>query len=381
MRVLHVGKYYPPVPGGMERVLQLLCEGERRQVDSSVLVAGTEGVTRREVCNGVPVTRAATIVTLGSVALSVALPWELRRMPADVTVVHEPNPVALVADFVTRRRGPLLVYFHSEVVRSKWKYNLFYRPFLDRVLRRADRILVASPPMAESAPQLAAYRDKCVVVPYGIDLSRFDTTPTLEARAAAIREDSALPLALFVGRLVSYKGVDVLLRAMVSVPARLTIVGDGPLRGSLQQLAADLGLGDRVRFSGVLTDDELIAHYRAARVFVLPSVTQAEAFGMVQIEAMASGTPVVSTNVPSGVPWVNRHGESGLVVPPGEVGPLSAALTAIVTDDALHRRLATAARARVERDFTAQRMASRTVALYREVLGEVADDVPKTASA
>ena len=130
MKILHVGKYYPPVPGGMERVLQLLCEGERREVDSRVLVASTGRTTCHEVRNGVPITRAGSLAMIGSVGLSPALPLELRRLGPDLTVVHEPNPIALVSDFLTGQRGPLVVYFHSEVVRAEWKYRLLYRPFL-----------------------------------------------------------------------------------------------------------------------------------------------------------------------------------------------------------------------------------------------------------
>lgn len=382
LRVLHVGKYYPPVPGGMERVLQLLCEGERRQIDSRVLVAGTERVTSHEIRNGVPVTRAGSLGMMGSVGLSVALPFELRRMPADVTVVHEPNPVALVADFLTRRRGPLVVYFHSEVVRPQWKYALLYRPFLARVLDRAARVIVASPAMAATAVQLADHRDKCVVIPYGIDTAPFALTPAVEARAAAIRAESDLPLMLFVGRLVPYKGIDVLLRAMVDVPARLAVVGNGPLGASLQRLATDLGIADRVSFPGGLPDAEVVALYHACDAFVLPSVTRAEAFGMVQLEAMACGKPVISTDLPSGVPWVNRHGETGLVVPPGDSGALAAAMSTLLADEPLRRRLGAAARARVEREFTAERMAERMVALYREVLaGEPAVGGPRRESA
>lgn len=367
MRVLHVGKYYPPVPGGMERVLQLLCEGERRHVDSRVLVASTDRTTRREVRNGVPVTRAGSLAMLGSVGLSAALPLELRRENPDLTVVHEPNPVALVADFVTARRGPLVVYFHSEVVRAEWKYRLLYRPFLRRVLDRAARIIVASPAMAERAQQLEAYRHKCSVIPYGIDTVPLAGTPAVHARAAALRHELGTPLVLFAGRLVPYKGVDVLLRAVAALRVQLVVVGNGPLRESLTAQARD-SCGGRVTFAGTVTDTELTALYHACDVFVLPSVTRAEAFGMVQIEAMACGKPVVSTAVLSGVPWVNQHGITGLVVPPGNAGALADALRVLLADEGLRDRLGAAGRRRVAEEFTAARMAERTVALYRGVL-------------
>jgi len=368
MRVLHVGKYYPPVPGGMERVLQLLCEHERRDADSRVLVASLDRTTSREIRNGVPVTRAGTLVRVGSVGLSPLLPFELRRSDADITVVHEPNPIALVADFVTRRRGPLVVYFHSEVVRAEWKYRLAYRPFLARVLDRAARILVASPVMAESASQLAEYRDKCVVVPYGIDLKPLAEAPECRRRAAELKLEHGRPLVLFTGRLVPYKGVDVLIRASARTTARVLIAGDGPLRPQLETLALQMGVGDRVRFLGTVSDPELAALYHACDLFVLPSVTRAEAFGMVQIEAMACRKPVISTALPSGVPWVNQHARTGIIVPPGDPDALAVAIQTLIADPALRRRMGEAARERVLAEFTAGRMAERTLAIYRDVL-------------
>lgn len=373
IRVLHVGKYYPPVPGGMERVLQLLCEHERRLVDSRVLVANTGGGTTRDVLNGVPVTRGGRLVAVGSVAISPSLVGELWRSDADLTVIHEPNPVALAADALLRRREPLIVYFHSEVVRARWKYQMFYRPLLRRVLDRASRVIVASPPMAGTAAQLAGHRSKCVVIPYGIDPARLHASPAVRARAQQIRESTGgRPLALFAGRLVPYKGVDVLLRAIKGIDVALAVVGDGPLAAALRALAESEGVSGQVRFHGAVPDSELLALYHACDMFVLPSVTRAEAFGMVQIEAMACGRPVISTSVPSGVPWVNQDGVTGLVVPPGDVSALSAAIAALAADEPLRRRLGEAGVRRVEEEFTAARMAERTVALYRDVLGRPA---------
>jgi len=369
LRVLHVGKYYPPVAGGMERVLQLLCEGERRHVDSRALVASLGRGTERSVLGGVPVTRAASLARVGSVGIAPGLALELLRTRADITVIHEPNPIALVADLVTRRSGPLVVYLHSEVVRPQWKYRLLYRPFLARVLDRAARIVVASPAMASGAAQLEGYRHKCVVIPYGIDLAHLHPTPQVRARAEAIRAGAGgLPMVLFAGRLVPYKGVDVLLRAMGGVDARLVVAGDGPQAGALRELARSLQVADRVTFMGGVSDAELVALYHACDLFVLPSVTRAEAFGLVQVEAMACAKPVISTDVPSGVPWVNRHGETGLVVAAGDARALGDAIATLRADKALRLRLGAAGRRRVEAEFTAERMAERTVALYHSIL-------------
>ena len=174
---------------------------------------------------------------------------------------------------------------------------------------------------------------------------------------------------LFAGRLVPYKGVDVLLRAMATVDARLVVVGDGPLRGALEAQARAT-CGGRVTFAGTVADDELTALYHACDVFVLPSVTRAEAFGMVQIEAMACGKPVVSTSVASGVPWVNQHHETGLIVPPGDAGrPRRRAAVPPWRPGAPRAARRWQAGAVSAHEFTAATMAERTVALYRDVLG------------
>ena len=279
-------------------MLQLLCQNERPGVDSRVLVANLERSTVREELAGVPVTRLASLGRIGSVGICPTLPLWLRRLDGDLVVVHEPNPVALVSVVLARPRGRVLVWFHSEVVRPQWKYRLLYRPFLRAVLRRAARIIVSSPELARHAVELQDFRDKCVVVPFGVDTRRLVATDEVRVQVDALRARHHTPILLFVGRLVSYKGVDVLLRALNGIEATTLLVGDGPLRTTLETQAQELRLS-RVRFLGEVSDTELTTLYRAADVFVLPSVTRAEAFGVVQLEAMACEVPVVSTNLPS----------------------------------------------------------------------------------
>jgi rhamnosyl/mannosyltransferase len=366
--VLHVGKFYPPAPGGMERVVQLLCEGEQATTDSRVLVANTGLGTVREEWGGVDVTRASSVAAIGSVGVCPTFPFELARASRDVTVIHEPNPIALVSDWLTAQRGPLVVWFHSEVMRPRWKYRLMYRPFLRRVLRRASRIVVSSPNLAAHAAELQDFRDKCVVIPFGIDVDRLARSASIDESVGRIAAQFPGPRVLFVGRLVPYKGVDVLIRAMEHVEGTAMIVGDGPQRSILEELASATGVRQRVRFLGHLSDEDVVAHLHACDLFVLPSITRAETFGVVQLEAMACGKPVVSTDLPTGVPWVNRHRETGLVVTPGDVTELAAALNTLTSDRTLRERYGAAARIRVEEHFTVARMARDSSALYREVM-------------
>jgi glycosyltransferase involved in cell wall biosynthesis len=367
LRIVHIGKFYPPTPGGMEAVVQTLCEGERAFVDSQPLVIRSHGPTVREQWRGVPVTRVRRLGAIGSVSVCPAFPLHVSRIAADVVVLHEPNPVALVSDLLGRPRGRLVVWFHSEVVRPAWRYRLFYRPFLARVLDRASRIVVAAPPLAEQAAQLAGHREKCVVIPFGIDASRFAPAPAVVERARELRREHGDRLVLFVGRMVPYKGLDVLLAALRDLDARAILVGLGPSRPRIERAAREAGLAGRVVFAGAVTDAELVALYHACTAFVLPSLTRAEAFGVVQLEAMACGKPVVSTNVPTGVPWVNRDGDTGLVVPPGDAGALRGALERLLSDPELARRMGASGQDRVRREFTIEKMIRSTVALYRQV--------------
>ncbi|MEO5896074.1 MAG: glycosyltransferase [Vicinamibacterales bacterium] len=367
LSVLHVGKFYPPAPGGMERIVQLLCEGEQVTTDSRVLVANTANRTTRGTWQGVDVTRIASMASIGSVGVCPGFPLAMWRAKRDLTVLHEPNPLAIVSDWLSAQRGPLVVWFHSEVIRPQWKYRLLYRPFLRRVLRRASRIVVSSPNLVEHAAELRDFGDKCVVIPFGIDVERLRRTPTVDRKAAEIVGRFPGPRILFLGRLVPYKGVDVLLQAMRSVNATAIVVGDGPLKSALESQAASSGIASRVHFLGHLGDEEVIAHLHACDVFVLPSVTRAETFGVVQLEAMACGKPVVSTDLPTGVPWVNRHQHSGLVVPPRDAKALASALTMLVSDPSMRQRMGEFARRRVEQEFLAEQMAHHTAALYRDV--------------
>ncbi len=367
MRVLHLGKFYAPEPGGIETVLEMLCRGERTAIDSGALVLNTSRRTVHERVDGVPVTRVGRWLSAGAVSIAPALPSWLARARADLLVLHEPNPMALLAYALVRPRMPLIVWYHSEVIRPRWQYEWFYRPLLDFVLRRAARIVVASPPMLD-VPALAPYREACRVIPFGLPPERYEATAPVAAAAEARRREAGVPILLFAGRLVGYKGLDVLLRALPGLAARAVIVGDGPRRAALEAQAASLGLADRVRFVGRVSDDELLAWYHACDAFVLPSTSRQEAFGMVQVEAMLCGKPVVSTAVGTGVAWVNQDGETGLVVPPGDHAALHAALARLLDAPDLRCRLGAQARARARARFTVERMCASTVALYRETL-------------
>lgn len=366
LRVLQVGKYYPPYMGGIETHLQNLCNELNDLVDVQVLVSNSGPHTVTEVVDGVSVTRVGTKASLSSAPISPGLVSRIRAAGADIVHLHHPNPVAFLAYLVSGHRGKLVVTYHSDIVRQKVFSRVFY-PFLDRSMARADAIIAASPNYLATSPVLQAHRDRCHLLPYGIPVEQFSYRE--EAAIAAIRERFGLRVVISVGRLIYYKGFDVLVRAMKDVDGTLLIVGKGPLRGELESLARELGIAGRVHLLGEVPPGEIAAYYHASDVFALASVARSEAFGIVQLEAMACGLPVVNTSLDSGVPFVSLDGISGFTVPPSDAPALSAALTALLDDDARRAALGAAARARVDTEFTATLMGRRMLDLYDSVAG------------
>ena len=381
LRVTMVNKYYsPPHLGGVETTVRLLSEGLIEHAGARVrALVSNEGRRRvEETLGGVDVVRLPRQLALSSApvaaGLSGALRDEMRRLgpqgpePPDVINLHSPYPWGELSFLQASPDVPSVVLYHSDIVRQK-RLLAAYRPFLERFLDRADLIVAHSPNLVRSSAFLAPRAEKCRVVPGALPAERLVATPGVLRRAAELRAAHAgRRIVLFVGRLVYYKGVDVLVRAVAGVDADLVLIGRGPLEDELRELAAAGGIAARVTFLAPQDDDELAAWYHAADVFCLPSVARSEAFGLVQIEAHAAGTPVVSTDLPTGVPFANPDGVTGLIVPPGDVPALAAALNRLLGDDELRARLGGQAQERALREFTVPRMVARTMAVYAEAI-------------
>ena len=258
-----------------------------------------------------------------------------------------------------------MLTYQSDVVRQKTILR-FYRPLMLRVLSSIDIILVTTGNYLESSEILPAFRHKCRIVPLGIDRDRFLSADARSAEALRRRHGDGAMI-LFVGVLRYYKGVDYLLDAMTKVEARLLIVGEGPMGSAWRAQAQALGLGNKVTFVGRVPDEELPLYYRAADLFALPACERSEAFGLVMVEAMTSGIPVISTEIGTGTSYVNRHQESGLVVPPRDPEALADAINTILSDAALRHRLAEGALARSAL-FSAQRMLEGVQGVYDELV-------------
>jgi len=381
MRVLLLNKAYPPVIGGIERHVETLASGlARRGTEVEVLVCN-EGLRRVvEGENHLTVIRLPSPGKVASMHLGPTTPLWVRRLRVDLIHVHLPYPMGDLSAWLTRPSAPIVATWHSDIVRQRHLVR-FYRPLREWFLGRADRILVTSPPLLENTPALSAYRTKCRVVPLGIEPERFLLTSEVERRAREIRDSLGTPLILFVGRLVKYKGLHYLLRAMPPLQARLLIVGNGPLRKALEAECHALSIAERVLFAGTVSDLDLAAYYHACDLLALPSIGNNEAFGLVQLEAMVCGKPVVSTKLSTGVPYVNVDGETGLVVPPEDPDALGRAIAGLLGDPLRRAEMGRRGRERVEQLFTAERMVDEVLRHYREVSAGSAVDAKRLESA
>jgi glycosyltransferase involved in cell wall biosynthesis len=381
MRVLQFGRFWNEQHGGVERhVAQLSAGLAARGVEVVNLVASAGLTPHDEMLDGYRLVQAPSFGKAFSTAMAPALIARAvtlhRVQPFDVFHLHFPDPLTHAASLALPGGVPRVITWHSDIVKQK-KLLALYRPFLRREVLRASAVVAATQAHFDTSPQMpdvlpAARRH---VIPYGLDYANVTLTEATAAlrdrlRATAMQGHAGRKIVFALGRQVYYKGFDVLVRAMAHCEGFLILGGDGPLRPELEAQVRSLGLTDRVMFSGRIPEGELAAYFHACDVFCLPSVTPMEAFGLVQLEAMACGKPVVCTLLNNGVNVVNVAGRTGLAVPPGDAAALGGALNTLLADDALRARMGCDALSWAREHYSLDAMVERHIALYHSVLAQ-----------
>ncbi len=382
MRVLHVGKYFPPVAGGMERFLGDLAAAQRRDGhEVAVLVHDDRSRVRRD--DPPWVLRCPVWLRLVFTPISPAFPVWLQRAIArfapQVLHIHMPNPSAFWALMLpSARRIPWVVHWHSDIELSKRSVRMaypWYRIFENAVLEKAECVIATSPQYLESSKALRIWRHKCHVVPLGVAPGRLPEVSAGSAEGLWKRDGLR---ALAVGRLTYYKGFDTLVRAVAGDPAmELVVVGEGEERPRLEGIIA--GAKDYpppVRLLGEADDGTLHRLMASCDVFCLPSQERTEAFGIVLVEAMRYGKPLVVSDMPdSGVAWVARNGQNAIAVPPGDVDAWRSALQDLARSPAKRQLLGHLGQRRYAREFDIAGVARRIAGIYELALGVRARDV------
>ncbi len=365
MRVLQVGKFYPPFRGGIESHLHALCRELTKSITVNVIVANEGRRLLMSEIDKVKIRRLPRLFNLKSTPVCPTMLGEIRRAGADIIHLHLPNPFAALAYLASGHKGRLVITWHSDIVRQQTMARML-GPLVDAILRRASALIASSPNYVDSSPILSRNRERCRIIPFGIDAEAF--RPRDAEIAAKIRKRYGPRIVLAVGRMVYYKGFEYLIRAMASVRGHLLLVGEGPLQAKLERQAFEAGARDRITFLGRVSQEEVVGYYHAADVFVMPSIARSEAFGIAQLEAMACGKPVVNTRLMSGVPFVSSDGVTGITVAPADSTELAAAINRLLDDSGLRNKYGAAAARRAREEFSIETMVNRTLQVYREVM-------------
>ena len=371
--ILHLGKYYSPDSGGIESVTVNLAKGAASAGHEVCVVCFDKKATKTktETIDGIQVIRAPTFKVFFSQPLGFNYYLESLRAArkADIVHLHTPNMLGALCSLFIPRRSRLLVHWHSDVV-NKGFIGMLFRPLEFSMLCRANCIIATSKIYLEASTSIFPFKYKTIVVPIGVNVStnkgyNHQLPANLESQ---IRNRKII---LSVGRLVPYKGFNVLVQATKKIvkDSVVVIVGSGPLHSELQDAIERNGVSDQVILAGRLSDSALHQLFKRAFLFCLPSTSRAEAFGVVLLEAMSHGLPIVATDIPgSAVPWVNLHSVSGLNIPVADADALAFACNQILESDTLHTKLSNGSRQRYKDEFTEDVFVHRVLGIYERLL-------------
>lgn len=374
MRVLQLGKYWRK-EGGIETHVKTLCK--------TLAVAGADVVNLVSSINhkgdhfqsdGYTVIESPRLGVLFSTSIAPRMLTDARRLHAekafDLIHLHFPEPMSHLVSLALPADIPRVITWHSDIVKQHRVLKL-YKPFQTKEINRSKAIVAATRSHFISSTQIPSnYLDSQKhVIPYEIDFTRLELTPLIAEKAKAIRLKARGKFVVFAfGRHVEYKGFAVLLDALQYTDSYLILGGEGQLTSHLKDQAQKLSIRGRVLFTGKLSDQDATACYHSCDVFCLPSVTPNEAFGIVQVEAMACGKPVICTQLNNGVNEINPHMETGLTVLPSDPMALANAINQLRDNPTLATSLGRTAQKHAQNKFSTENMLIQHLALYEKLI-------------
>lgn len=377
MRVIQLFKiYWPDNAGGIAKVMEdVACSFDRYNQMMIVCASQRGKKTCLDNYCGRKVLRCRQQAEVCSTPVSIDFIRNAGRIIQrdDIVIYHFPYPMVDIAVRTHQIHGRLVVWWHCDVENHKLLLP-FYKRLIFHTLEKAERIIVSSREIMVHSEYLKKFRKKCRVIPFCMDDSYLEIgRKKFQKKLDKKESDKKEIMILFVGRLVWYKGCDVLLEAFAKMQHKnctLVIAGTGPLEYAYKKLAVQLGIGEDVRFEGRVSEKKKQQLLAECDFLALPSISKAEAFGVVQIEAMAFGKPVINTSIPSGVPRVSLHGVTGLTVAAGQVDELADAMKRLAEDKELRLTYGKNAMRRVAQNYTQQQMRNKCEELLAELEGK-----------
>ena len=368
MKVLQLGKFYPPSHGGIETVTFDITEYLNQQaIKTDVLCANENNKYIEEVVNGYTIYRTKSWGVFASTSLS---PQYIRKFKEivnnyDVIHIHLPNPLANLALYCTNPKQKIVLHWHSDIIKQKYLLKL-YEPLQKLMLKKADIIVTTSPKYMKESLVLKPYIDKCISIPLGIDEHKLKYD---DMEVESIKEKYRNKKIIFsLGRMTYYKGFEYLIDAANYLDDSYVILigGKGELLEEFEQKIDKENLHARVKLLGRIEDEDLGNYFQASDLFCLPSIAKSEAFGVVQIEAMSFGKPIIATNIGgSGVDWVNKHGVSGLNVPIKNSKAIADACEMLLANESTYRRYSKNAKERFQSLFLRDKMGASFAKCYK----------------
>ncbi len=364
--ILHISKLYYPWTGGVERNLQELVESLKERTNVKIFCCQVKGKTKLEKINDVEILKSCSLGLFLSVPISPCFPYYFKNLTqkADLIHYHSLFPLAEIMEILSKPEKKKIVTLHYERLRRNY-LMIIYKPILRAFFKRMDTIIVPSKVFLNSK-LLSGFKKKIEIIPFGIDIKKFEINNEIEERKNEIRKRYGFPIILFVGNILPYKGLQYLIFAMKEIKGNLLIIGDGFLKNELKKIVVKNGLEKRVHFLGRKRYEELVPFYHACDLFVLPSLY--ESFGNVQLEAMACGKPVINTNIPTAVPEISIHEETGLTVPPANSSSLSEAIKRLIENEEERIKFGIKAKERVKSLYSMEVVSEKVLSLYRKLL-------------
>jgi len=369
-RFLQLGKFFP-IRGGVEKVMYELMLGlSEKEINCDMLcTSAEENFTKKIKVNSFSnLFIESTKIKLASTTISPGVIFRLKKNANnyDIIHIHHPDPMACLALFLSGYKGKIVLHWHSDIFSQKILLKL-YLPLQKWLIKRADIIVGTSPIYVKKSPFLQKFQNKIDYIPIGINPIMGNSK-----KIAEIKEKYKKKHIIFsLGRLVEYKGYEYLIRSAVYLDDsyHIIIAGKGKLKKSLEQLITKLNVNNKVSLIGFISDNDAANYFHACDLFVLSSVYKTEAFGIVQIEAMSCGKPVISTNISgSGVSWVNKNNVSGIVVEKENPEKLSDAIIKICTDKAFYKKLSNGSKNRYDENFSREKMIEKCLDVYSRIL-------------
>ncbi|MDI9624711.1 MAG: glycosyltransferase family 4 protein [Methanothermobacter sp.] len=330
---------------------------------------------------GIQIHRYGTNFTIEKGNISFGLFRKPLNYDADIVHAHFSTPPAEIAAllYAKKKKIPFVLTYHGDWQESFGSITrriplYFYNKFLiRRVLDSTDLVIVPSKYYINESRFLGKYKDKITVIPNGINIEDFEIPLEKEECRQKLGLTRDRNIILFLGNLIQYKGPDILIKAMKLIVEKipnteLILVGSGPMERELKRLSKNLNIEEHIMFAGFVGDSfKKALYYKAADIFCLPSTMSTESFGIVNLEAMTCGLPIIASKI-GGIPDVIKNGKTGLLVPPKNPDALSDAIIRLLEDTELARKMGYNGKKMVEKNYTWDKVAKITERVYEEVV-------------